>query len=123
MPIWIHWDMTFGRVPFIATRMRGDVAWITWLYVPPTLRRHGIGRRMVEAFWAHVPPGIREIRLVPDEIDDEDPTPFWEKLGFSFDAEPLVAGEMAIPTMSRTLGTSGAVGSDLTQNRAVREAV
>lgn len=95
--------MTFGSAPFMATRMRGDVAWITWLYVPPTMRRQGVGRRMVETWREHIPGVIREIRLVPAPIDDEDPTPFWEKLGFHDDPEPLWEGETEIHAMCRAV--------------------
>lgn len=93
--------MHFGSVPFLATRIRGDVAWITWLYVPPHLRHHGLGRRMVEAWERQVPPDVRQIRLVPAEIDGVDPVPFWERLGFHDDAESARGDVGCPPVMSR----------------------
>lgn len=95
--------MILGRVPFLASRLRGDVAWITWLYVPQEMRGHGVGRQMVEEWRAHIPRGIREIRLVPHEIDGVDPVPFWEKLGFHQDPDAAWIEEPEIRTMSRPL--------------------
>lgn len=80
------------------------MAWITWLYVPPGLRRHGLGRRMVAEWLAHIPAGVRRIRLLAAEIDGEDPIPFWEKLGFREDAESPWVDEVPMRVMSRPIG-------------------
>ncbi len=95
--------MNFGSVPFLATRVRDDVAWITWLYVPPGLRRRGVGRHMVEAWQAHVPQGVKQIRLLAAEVDGVDPIPFWEKLGFHDDAELPWVDEVPMRVMSRAV--------------------
>lgn len=93
--------MNFGPVPFLSVRVCDDEAWITWLYVPPSLRRHGVGRRMVEAWEARAPSCVRRIRLLAAEVDGEDPIPFWEKLGFHAEAEPPWVDEVPMRVMSR----------------------
>ena len=74
--------MRFGSVPFLSSRMYGDVAWITWIYVPREIRRRGIGRAMVEAWRRKLPTSTREVRLLACEIDGESPLGFWERMGF-----------------------------------------
>lgn len=100
--------MTFGSVPFISACVRDDVAWITWLYVPPALRRRGLGRRMVDEWQAHIPDGVKLVRLVAAEVDGEDPIPFWEKLGFHDDAEPPWVDEVPMRVMSRIVARAEA---------------
>jgi len=98
--------MTFGSVPFLSGRVQGEVAWITWLYVPVALRRRGLGRRMVEDWQAHLPCAVKEVRLVPGEIDCMDPTPFWEKLGFHDAEDAPWVDYMPLREMCRTRSES-----------------
>lgn len=93
--------VTFGNVPFLSARVHDHVAWITWLYVPPEMRRQGIGRRMVDDWEAHMPADVREVRLLAADVDGEDPIPFWEKLGFHDEAVPPWVGEVRVRLMSR----------------------
>lgn len=58
---------------------------------------------MVEDWRAHIPDGVREIRLVPQDIDGEDPTMFWEKLGFHEDGQLPWSEGTDVHTMSRRL--------------------
>ncbi|BET67463.1 hypothetical protein ASA1KI_23810 [Opitutales bacterium ASA1] len=77
--------MQLGAVPFLATRVEGDTAWVSVIYVPRTMRRRGLGRRMIER-WAHtIPDEVKEIRLLAAEIDGDSPFAFWESLGFRAD--------------------------------------
>jgi GNAT superfamily N-acetyltransferase len=93
--------VNFGSVPFLSARVCDDQAWITWLYVPRALRRHGLGRRMVEEWQAHMPAGVREIRVAAADFDDVDPVPFWERLGFHAVAPPPDLEALGVLVMSR----------------------
>jgi GNAT superfamily N-acetyltransferase len=93
-----------GPVPFLATRVEGETAWVSLIYVPRGLRRHGSGRQMFERWAASIPREVKQIKLLAAEIDDVSPIDFWEHLGFHADPyEP----DLCEPTCAyMTLSTS-----------------
>lgn len=80
--------MQLGTAPFLATRIDGDRAWVSLIYVPRPMRRRGLGRQMFERWARTIPPEVSEIKVLAAEIDDEQPFGFWVKMGFQADDTP-----------------------------------
>lgn len=105
--------MKFGPAPFLSSHIEGEVAWVNLLYVPPSRRRHGLGRHMFEDWLHRLPPDVHSIKLVVAAVDGEATDGFWAKMGFGFEPIDTATVDVSGSYMVRALdvGQAGAAGS------------
>lgn len=102
--------MRLGETPFLAAHVDGDTAWLDLLFVPPPLRRHGLGRQLFERWLGALPTDVREIHLLAAALDGESPLGFWRHMGFDVedaDFPELFDGSYMVRPLAPTVSQRG----------------
>lgn len=95
--------MTDRREPYIHAHMSADVVWIDMFFVPPEMRRLGIGRRHYEEWEAGLPKTVTLVRLMAADTGSGSSEGFWEAMGFDhvYDGDASSIGYEAAQQMQK----------------------
>lgn len=73
----------FSNTPYFDIETDGDRALLHIMYVPPRMRRNGVGRELFNRLLSELAPDIRYIRLRAATLGSGCTMSFWRSLGFT----------------------------------------
>ena len=82
----IGYEDIFKQAPYIDAEITNkcsfDIALVHMLYVPPQMRKKGIGKRVLNEYIKSLPKQVKVIRLQSATLGSGDTMSYWTSLGF-----------------------------------------